>query len=332
MDKTGKEIHLVRAAFQRQFSETMQANGIDAAKYYKRVHLPTTESDDPESLLPEKPFWRLVNLVAKYENIPDFGAQVATAFPWHCIVSLGPLISQCDTLIELIATFCKIASSQSSQVQFDLESFNGYFWFAANGTPLVRKDIQMELYRVTCMVQLIQLTTGSGWRPENVRLAMPTMNLKDSCPLIKHSTINFSCGKTAVEIPDIALNLPVRLKIPTTRVNLNNYDINANFIDSLRLILEIYIAHDEYKIDSIAKAIDIPSRTLQRQLKAFGTSFNELLGEIRFKLAKTKLKSKTWSIQEISAGLGYSDDAHFVRAFKRWSGMTPGEFRKISSR
>jgi AraC-like DNA-binding protein len=332
VDKTGKEIHLVRAAFQRQFTETMRANGIDAVKYYRRVQLPTTESDNPESLLPEKPFWRLVNLVAKNENIPDFGAQVATAFPWHSVVSLGPSISQCETFSELIVTFCKIASSQSSQVQFALESFNDCLWFAANGPPLVRKDIQMELYRVTCMIQLIQLATGSGWRPENVRLAMPTKYLMDSCPLIKRSTISFSCGQTAVEIPDIALNLPVRLKIPTTQVDLNKYDIKANFLDSLRLILEIYIAHDEYKIDSIAKAIDMPSRTLQRRLKALGTSFNEVLGEIRFKIAKTNLKSKTWSIQEISAGLGYSDDAHFVRAFKRWSGMTPGEFRKIGSR
>ena len=332
LDKTGKEIHLVRAAFQRQFSETMRANGIDAEKYYRRVHLPTTDFDDPESLLPEKPFWRLVNLVAKNENIADFGVQVATAFPWHSIVSLGPLISECDTLGELIVTFCKIASSQSSHVQFDLESLNGYFWFAANGTPLIRNDIQMELYRVTCMIQLIQLATGSGWRPENVRLAMPGMNLMDACPLIKRATIDFSCGQTAVEIPDIALNLPVRLKIPTTRVNLNNYDIDANFIDSIRLILEIYIAHDECKIDAIAKAIDMPGRTLQRRLKASGTSFNELLGEIRFKLARTKLESNAWSIRDISTGLGYSDDAHFVRAFKRWSGMTPGEFRKISSR
>jgi len=290
--------------------------------------LPATEPDNPESLLPEIPFWRLVNLVASEENCPDFGARVATAFPWHSVVSLGPLISQSETLLELIATFCKVASSQSSHVQFDFETFDGCHWFVANGTPLVRKDIQMELYRVTCMIQLIQLATGSGWRPESVRLFMPSRNIVDSCSLIKYAKINFSCGQTAVEIPDIALKMPVKLKIPDSQVNLTNYDINANFRDSLKLILAIYITHGEYKIDSIAEAVGIPARTLQRRLKVHETSFNELLGETRFELAKIKLKRKTWSTRRISEELGYSDDAHFVRAFKKWSGMTPGKFRK----
>ena len=330
MGKTRKDIHLVRAAYLRQFTKTMQANGIDTAKYYRRVKLPTTEPDDPESLLPEVPFWRLVNLVAREENIPDFGAQVGKAFPWHSVVSLEPLLSQCNTLGELIVTFCKVASGQSSQVQFNLEQINGKYWFAANGTPLIRNDFQMEFYRVTCMAQMIQLATGSGWRPQNVRLSMPNINLKTSCPLINQAAIYFSSGQTAIEIPDIAINLPVRLKIPDSQVNLNKYDINANFLDGLRLILEIYIAHGEYKFESVAKAVGIPARTLQRRLKAFGTSFSELLGETRFEIAKIKLKRKAWSIQRISAQLGYSDDAHFVRAFKRWSGMTPGEFKKTA--
>jgi len=332
LDQTHKEIHLVRAAFHRQFTETMRANGIDAAKYYRQVRLPATEPDEPESLLPEKPFWRLINLVAREGNIADFGSQVATAFPWHSVVSLGPLISQCQTLSELIITFCKAASRQSSQVKFNLETFNGRHWFAANGIPLIRKDIQMELYRVTCMIQLIQLATGSGWRPQNIRLAMPAMNLMYSCPLIKHSTINYSCGQTAIEIPDIALKLPVRLKIPDNQVNLNNYDIDANFIDSLKLILATYISHGEFKIGSIAKSIGIPVRTLQRRLNALETSFNEILSEIRFEQAKIKLKRKASDTEKIARELGYSDNAHFIRAFKRWSGMTPGEFRKVSGR
>jgi AraC-like DNA-binding protein len=330
LGKPGKDIHLVRAAYLRQFTRTMQANGIDAVQYYRRVKLPTTEPDDPESLLPEIPFWRLVNLVAREESIPDFGAQVGKAFPWHSVVSLEPFLSQCNTLGELIVTFCKVASGQSSHVQFDLEQINGKYWFAANGTPLIRNDIQMELYRVTCMAQMIQLSTGSGWRPENVRLSMPSTNLKTSCPLINQSAINFSSGQTAIEIPDIAIDLPVRLKIPDSQVDLNKYDINANFLNSLRLILEIYIAHGDYKFAAVANAVGIPARTLQRRLNALGTSFSELLGETRFEIAKTKLKRKAWSIQRISAELGYSDDAHFVRAFKGWSGMTPGEFKKTA--
>ena len=231
--------------------------------------------------------------MAREENIPDFGFQVGKAFPWHSVASLEPLLYQSNTLGELLVTFCNVASGQSSHVQFDLEQINGNYWFAAKGTPLIRNDVQMELYRVTCMAQMIQLATGSGWSPENVRLSMPSINSKNSCPLIDRSEIYFSSGQTAIEIPDIAVNLPVRLKIPDSQVDLNKYDINANFMDSLKLVLEIYIAHGEYKFDVIAKAVGIPERTLQRRLKVLGTSYSELLGETRFELAKTKLKRKT---------------------------------------
>ena len=331
LDKTGKEIHLVRAAFHRQFAETMKANGIDAVKYYRRVQLPTTEPDDPESLLPEKPFWRLVNLVAKYENIPGFGSQVAVRYPWHHVETLAPLIGNSKNLKELLITFCEVASSQSSQVVFDLETRNSRYWFAANGNPLIRNDIQMELYRITCMIQLIQLAAGSGWRPERVRLFMPNMSLTNSCPLLTLSQIEFSCRQTAIAIPDVALKLPVRLEIPSTRINLSNYNIDADFIDSLRLILVLGITHGEFKIESIAQTVGIPTRTLQRQIEAHGTSFNKLLGEVRYKIARENLLKTNQKIQEISTKLGYSDHSHFVRAFRRWSGMTPREFRKSTS-
>ncbi len=309
----------------------MLVNGIDAVKYFRRVRLPIAESEDPGSLLPEKPFWRLVNLVARDRNIPDFGNQVAVRYPWHRVETLAPLIGNCKNLKELLITFCEVASSQSSQVGFDLETRHGRYWFAANGNPLIRNDVQMELYRLTCMIQLIQLATGSGWRPERVRLFMPNISLTNACPLIATSQIEFSCRQTAIAIPDVVLKLPVRLEIPSSRVNLSSYDIDADFLESLKLIVAIGIAHGECKIESIALTVDISTRTLQRQLIGHGTSFNKLLGEVRYELARESLIKTDQNIREISAKLGYSDHSHFIRAFKRWSGMTPREFRKSVS-
>lgn len=332
MKNTKKEIHLVRGAFHTQFTETMLANGIDAVKYYRRVGLPVTEPEDPESLLPEKPFWSLINLVARDQNIPDFGSQIAVRYPWHRVQTLAPLIGNCKTLKELLVTFCEVASSQSSQVRFDLEARDDRYWFAANGNLLFRNDIQMEIYRLTCMIQLIQLATGAGWRPEIVRLFMPNTSLTNFCPLIAASQIEFSCRQTAITIPGVVLKLPVRLEIPPSWGNLSNYEIDASFIESLKLILEISIAHGQFKIELIALIVGISSRTLQRQLEAHGTSFNKVLGEVRYEIARENLLNTDQKIQEISVKLGYSDNSHFVRAFKRWSGMTPREFRKSVSR
>lgn len=67
---------------------------------------------------------------------------------------------------------------------------------------------------------------------------------------------------------------------------------------------------------------------IQRRIKAHGTSFNVLLGEARFALAKSGLKDPDSTTTGIAAQPGYTDSAHFIRAFRRWSGMTPGEYKK----
>jgi len=101
-----KEIHLVKAAFHAQFKSTMGSCGVASDDYFKQVGLPVVV-DDPECLLPEKPFWRLINMVALEEDIPDFGARVARTTPWHQVESLVPWIQDCDSLQGLLGTFCE---------------------------------------------------------------------------------------------------------------------------------------------------------------------------------------------------------------------------------
>jgi AraC-like DNA-binding protein len=69
-------------------------------------------------------------------------------------------------------------------------------------------------------------------------------------------------------------------------------------------------------------------RTLQRQLKHHGLKFNDLLNQAKFEHAKQMLNRPEVSIKAVAQSLGYSDSAHFTRAFRRWSGLAPTAFRK----
>jgi AraC-like DNA-binding protein len=72
------------------------------------------------------------------------------------------------------------------------------------------------------------------------------------------------------------------------------------------------------------------SRKLQRQLQSAGTTFNTLLNEIRQDLAKKYLREQHNNITEIGFLLGFSESRAFSRAFKRWLGVTPSEYRKAA--
>lgn len=76
-----------------------------------------------------------------------------------------------------------------------------------------------------------------------------------------------------------------------------------------------------------ARLFHMTPRTLHRNLLEEGTSYRGLLEDVRQTLAMEHLKSQALSIQEIAFTLGYTDLANFRRAFKRWTGKAPSEFR-----
>jgi len=327
------DIHLVKAAFKKQFEITMSKNGVSADDYFKKVNLPATELD-PESLLPEKPFWHLINMVALEENIADFGSQVAQTTPWHRVSSLAPLIQHCLSLKHLLETFCEITLSQSSATRFTLEEHDSHYTFSYDGLPLYKHDIQMELYRVTCMIQLVQLSTGKDWRPEQISLMMPQNTTLNACGLIKKSKRCFSNKTTSITINRHLLHLPVRLESNKKNkiVNPEKADLNADFVNSIREIMSSYILDKHCSIEDISSIAGISVRTLQRRLTQHNLKFNELLSQAKFICAKEKLQDTEIQISEIASSLGYSDAANFTRAFHRWAGVSPKVFRQGCSR
>ena len=76
-----------------------------------------------------------------------------------------------------------------------------------------------------------------------------------------------------------------------------------------------------------ARLFHLTPRTLHRRLLEEGTSFKEILEQVRHTLAVEYLKAGHLSIEEIAYTLGYTDMANFRRAFKRWEVMPPSRYR-----
>ena len=80
--------------------------------------------------------------------------------------------------------------------------------------------------------------------------------------------------------------------------------------------------------DHIAERLQMSRRTLTRRLLQQGTTFKRLLEEVRRELAERALISEEVGIAEIAERLGFAEPAAFHRAFKRWTGMTPADYRE----
>ena len=97
--------------------------------------------------------------------------------------------------------------------------------------------------------------------------------------------------------------------------------------DKVREILLTLLPSGEADQRTIARNLNRSVSTLQRQLKAEGSSYRKLLDETRQTMALRLVKEKQHSLGQIAYLLGFSDQANFSRAFRRWTGGPPTEFR-----
>lgn len=81
-------------------------------------------------------------------------------------------------------------------------------------------------------------------------------------------------------------------------------------------------------IEQVADYMNVSTRTLQRQLEEEGTTFQDLLSATRQAMASRYLLDSAISISQLADLLGYSDQSAFSRAFQRWHGKSPREWRK----
>lgn len=86
------------------------------------------------------------------------------------------------------------------------------------------------------------------------------------------------------------------------------------------------------RIDEVARGLNLSVSTLKRRLADAGTSFSDLLEEVLRNRAKLMLADATITLETIALTLGYSDLANFSHAFKRWTGTSPGVFRRLVAR
>jgi AraC-like DNA-binding protein len=90
--------------------------------------------------------------------------------------------------------------------------------------------------------------------------------------------------------------------------------------------------YDGYpRMDWVAAKLGMTRRSLQRLLGAHRTTFNCMVGGALLRRAKVLLDDGTVPITEIALELGYRDPAHFTRAFRRWTGVSPTTYRNIAT-
>jgi AraC-like DNA-binding protein len=176
---------------------------------------------------------------------------------------------------------------------------------------------------------------GQSFSPIAVRVPHPATSRTPALERFFGTPIQHEAGEVSLELPTELLDRPLPGADPVLAAYLRKQveavvqqvdAPNAVSQECARRIAE-RLGAGEPSQALIARQMGMSERTLQRRLQAEKTSFNELLEQARRTIACSYLADRKLAAYEVSFLLGYSEPATFFRAFKRWTGKTPLEYR-----
>ncbi len=137
----------------------------------------------------------------------------------------------------------------------------------------------------------------------------------------------FAFDKAWLDQP-LPLADPVTHRAMAERCRVQNLEFTGRqaWLGRIRQLLEAQLA-DAPGLEGLARQMNCSARTLRRHLSDVGSSYQDLLDQLRFERAKLMLADKQIPIYRIAETLGFSETASFRHAFVRWSGVAPSHFR-----
>lgn len=100
------------------------------------------------------------------------------------------------------------------------------------------------------------------------------------------------------------------------------------FLTHLEWVIADGLAQGRVTLQQTAEAVQMAPRTLQSRLEQHGLTFREVLDRVRYRLAELHLGNPALSLSDVAARLGFAEQSAFQHAFKRWSGQSPGDYRR----
>ncbi len=181
---------------------------------------------------------------------------------------------------------------------------------------------------------IMRALCGGRWKPTRVNFRHRQPDRLMPYLKIFSAPVYFGQFKNEIIFPKIWLDKPILeadsglKKILQTHIMQLEELSAANLSEDVMDLIREMLPTGDCSIGTVAGRMAVHERTLQRMLKQQGTSFSQLLDRVRMDIATDRLANSAVSIIQLSDYLGYADNTAFTRAFKRWYGITPMQWRK----
>ncbi|MBP9714278.1 MAG: AraC family transcriptional regulator ligand-binding domain-containing protein [Sterolibacterium sp.] len=299
--------------------------------------------------LPRARWLELLAEVAVQLGEPELPVRIGAALQVRHLGIAGQVLLSCDTLGEAAEQFCRycrlVDDMGYTRIRRGEHTGEASFYWGADGAEV--PPSAMEQIWAGAMLGLSRWLTGRSDLVCDFDFRQPPPAGRAAFEHLLGTRLRFGQQATRAVFPAWVMDLPVATHFPEMRPivaaqaevslralerqddALHNRDCAAAQVLVRRVgeLIAEYLARGAATVELIAPQLALSPRTLNRRLAEAGTSFRALGETVRCQRAKQLLVNPDVSLAEISFMLGYQEQSAFQRAFKRWTGLTPGEFR-----
>jgi AraC-like DNA-binding protein len=314
----------------------MRDLGVDPAPFLK-THKLTPELLNARN--EHMAYWRYAEVLREAGracNAPHIGLLLSHAAS-HILYSegaLGLLLKYCENVGEVLGAITRYYHVVSSGADYQVVVEGDEAFFQREGlVPGLKHDRILQDISLADFVGILRRALGEDWSPRAVLFSCDAPEDPGVYEEWLRAPVQFNAGRQAIQFAASDLKRPIQASKSLLEELLRDLVARTlaqptiSFSRAATQAIDVLLPTGVCCANSVALVFDMHSRTLNRRLKQEGISFCDLLEERRKKHARAYLAHSEMPIADISLAVGYTAPETFTRAFRKWYGMTPNQWR-----
>ncbi len=342
----GADDKVIPLVFPANVIRWMESQGYDRQELIEGTGLALEEIDTADALITLHQHHQLFLNVLRVSNNPHIGLYFGQQVQFTNLGFVGYAAISSENLMVGMKTFLKYLKLRSPLFQTEMyeqgNKVHIIYSEAVDFSPIRQFIYEVLLACTTNMYKLLgidpvaQDIDTNEIQEHSIRVAIPKPDDWDEHKHLLETKLNITFNQEVTELifPFQHLQQKSTLADPVTaklareicEEQLREVSKSESLVSRISQII-LNNTQGFPSLDEVASQICVSPRTLRRELKKLDTTYQTLLDQARKKMAIKLLKSSSLTVQEISEKLNYKDPTNFGRAFRKWTGKTPGSYR-----
>lgn len=331
-----REDFTASAGLARLMLEAMAEAGFDTAALCAAADLVPGQWAEPEDRVPVDALTRLWHEAERRSADPHLGLHIGERAQPRAITVVSYLLMSSPTVREGLEKVIRYRHLMSQAIELSLVEIDGgraELRFDLSDGDLPHTQHQIE-YMGVVVAKFNQWLTGRDFRPVETRFRHPAPADTAEHRRVFGAPVVFGADTNCLVVEAAFLSRPSVHADPQMHrlheefaqrhlVTLEDRSVVRRVKDELAGLLEC----GPRDLESIARRLDMSPRTLQRRLAEEGSTFQDALDAVRRDTCLSQLETSNLPVTELVYLAGFAEPSTFYRAFKRWTGQTPAEYR-----